>query len=94
MGKMTREEFMKVAIAGAALTTLIPRASLEAWQEQAREIDFASVFLFKNGRMYGLGYPLTGDVVRDEQGIRWLNRAMEIEVGGGLWIPPKEWEIK
>jgi len=94
MPNMTREEFFKVAVTGTALTALIPEASLAAWEKQAKDFDFVSVFIFKDGRMYGLGYALTGNKERDKQGIKWLHRFVSSDSKVLFGSPPLEWEIK
>jgi len=78
MGEMTREEFLKQAVFGAAAITLAAHQGNLTAAEKTWEGDFVAITGRRNGTTYGLAYKLEGDEERDLQGIKWLHRSHEL----------------
>jgi len=82
MGKMTREEFMKRAVTGAAAIALIPESNLAATLEQMKGKDFVANIMVVDGEVSGLGWELIGDEEVDIKALRFLYDATEMKYRG------------
>ena len=79
---LTREEFLEKALKGAAAIALIPEDNIAATLEKMKGKDFIVNVLVKDGKIFGLGWKITGSKEVDTKAIRHLHKAAELQYLG------------